>query len=162
MSWARLFSLESMQDHRACYAGDANGNTTRRSWDANGRLKSTVLADGAFNLNEYGPTGSLSRTIDYEGALISYGWDVTGALNSMSLPGGAQINFAYDISGTVRSIQKGADAITMTRDIRGAITRVDIASGRSITYTRDTSARIAGCRVKPALRSSMSTTARES
>lgn len=127
---------------RMLYAGDANGNTTRRSWDADGRLKSTGLADGASNLNEYGPTGSLSRTIDYEGALISYGWDVTGALTSMSLPGGAQVNFAYDISGTVRSIQKGADAITMSRDARGAITRVEYASGRSITYTRDASSRI--------------------
>ena len=159
---------------------DALGRGTEFLYDSAGRLVSTVLPDGTFDLRAFDRAGNLIEHRDRAGISRSLTWDAVGrntrtliSSTDGTLPGAKVYVTAYDGVGRVRErrtetiatewrydslglpveetttfngiagVSDGTRHVTRRAfDDRGALTAVELPSGRTATFERDALARI--------------------
>jgi YD repeat-containing protein len=112
---------------------DADGNVNGQAWDADGRLRNEVHADGGVVTHEYDAFGDQMRLIDADGNVTDYGYDKMGRNTSITYEGvGVYTSNGQSVSGGVQKLTTYS-----TYDAAGRkLTQTD-GTGAATRYTYD-------------------------
>jgi len=151
--------LALVQDARGIttFAYDANdrlvekrnpgGATLRYGYDAEGNRTSLETPSGTTSFG-YDAVGRLASILDPQGGITTYGYDAAGNAASLTQPNGVQTVYGRDLRDrltTIESRTSGGSLLARyayTLDPAGNRTRLDEASGRSVSWQYDTLSRL--------------------
>jgi len=109
---------------------DANGNTTRYGYDADGNLTSITYANGSRNAGTTTPTarrglGQLPWQRD------RYTYDAAGRIITKTYADGSETSYTYDSRGNLLTATDTGGPQTFTYNSRDELTRVDCPAGNT-------------------------------
>ncbi|HEY2415142.1 MAG TPA: RHS repeat-associated core domain-containing protein [Pirellulaceae bacterium] len=121
---------------------DANGNSVRFVHAYNGKLTSTIYADGLTEANAYDLVGNLTQSTDRKGQTTSYTYDSAGRMLTESFADASKITYAYDGHGNLTSAVDTANGtVTLAYDAHDRLTEVDYPAGKLLKYQYDAAGR---------------------
>jgi RHS repeat-associated protein len=127
---------------------DANGNTTRYSYDSQANLRSITYAGGTTQQFSYDPLGNLTETINARSDAIDSAYNANRQVTRNTFADGSHQDFTYDAHGNLLTARTydafGAvtSDIRMTYDAADRLTRIDyLDSNRFLVFTYDSGGR---------------------
>jgi RHS repeat-associated protein len=117
---------------------DAKGNSIRFMHGYNGKLTSTIYADGLTESNVYDLIGNLIQSTDRKGQTTVYTNDSAGRMLTESFADGSKITYAYDAHGNLTSaVDTAHGTVTLAYNSHDQLTEVDYPGGKFLKYQYD-------------------------
>jgi YD repeat-containing protein len=115
------FTLGGPLNHPTAFT-DANGNTTRYTYDAAGDLTSTTYADGSIERIAYDAVGDPTSLINRRGQAIGMTYNAAGQVTRETFPDRSTINYTYDARGRLSTVVDTQGTTTFTYDTADRLT----------------------------------------
>jgi RHS repeat-associated protein len=117
---------------------DAKGNSIRYIHGYNGKLTSTIYADGLTEANAYDLVGNLVQSTDRKGQTTTYTYDAAGRILTETFADNSKVTYVYDARGNMTSAVDTANgAVTLAYDAHDRLTEIDYPGGKFLKYTYD-------------------------
>ena len=120
---------------------DANGNTTRYTYDDFGRVIKTTNALGNTSEVTYDESGNVLTSTDFGGNLTTYTYDSLDRVSSKTTPDGT-VSYTYTADGKLSTVTDSTGTTTFTYNSMDGLTRVDYPDGSYVSYRYDKSNRL--------------------
>ena len=120
---------------------DANGNTTRYTYDDFGRVIKTTNALGNTSEVTYDESGNVLTSTDFGGNLTTYTYDNLDRVSSKTTPDGT-VSYTYTADGKLSTVTDSTGTTTFTYNNMDGLTRVDYPDGNYVSYKYDKSNRL--------------------
>ncbi len=120
---------------------DANGNTTRYTYDDFGRVIKTTNALGNTSEVTYDESGNVLTSTDFGGNLTTYTYDSLDRVSSKTTPDGT-VSYTYTADGKLSTVTDSTGTTTFTYNNMDGLTRVDYPDGNYVSYRYDKSNRL--------------------
>ena len=120
---------------------DANGNTTRYTYDDFGRVIKTTNALGNTSEVTYDESGNVLTSTDFGGNLTTYTYDNLDRVSSKTTPDGT-VSYTYTVDGKLSTVTDSTGTTSFTYNNMDGLTRVDYPGGNYVSYKYDKSNRL--------------------
>ncbi len=116
---------------------DARGNVTRYTYDAAGRVFSTVYPDGSRSAYTYDGLGRVVTTTNRRGQTIHYTYNSAGQITQQTLPNGTMTALGYDLHGNLTSVTDTRGTTVYEYNADDRLARVAYPDGRYLAMSYD-------------------------
>ncbi len=122
---------------------DANGNTTRYTYDVKGNLTSTIYPNGTIERTSgYDPFGDPLTFINRRGQVMQYAYNSAGQIARQTFDDGSFIDLSYDAKGNLTSVTEPSNKVTTySYDSGDRLTKVLYPQGRYLEFSYDNAGR---------------------
>jgi RHS repeat-associated protein len=91
---------------------DAQGNTSRVTYDNAGQVKTVTDPIGRLTSYEYDPNGNLTKSVDPRTHATTYGYDASDRLETITDPLNRVTTRTYDPAGNLKTVTTARDKVT--------------------------------------------------
>jgi RHS repeat-associated protein len=121
---------------------DANGNTTRYTYDANGNLLSTQYPDNTVESATYDASGNLDVSTNRRSQTIDRTVNAAGQVTQEVLSSGVTRDYIYDSRGRLHiATDSVSGTTTLDYDTADRLTKITYPNGRWLEYSYDLAGR---------------------
>ncbi|HEX3553446.1 MAG TPA: Ig-like domain-containing protein [Thermoanaerobaculia bacterium] len=134
---------------------DGLGNTQRHTYDARNNLRLSIDAEGNVTERSYDGLDRMTRQVQPEGIAVDYSYDKSSRLISYRDALNQETGYTYDVLNRRKSVLYPAASTTRPQelyayDANGNLQQVTDPNGTVVTQTFDTANRLTGRAVGPA------------
>ncbi|EIQ00176.1 Rhs family protein [Opitutaceae bacterium TAV1] len=125
---------------------DSRGHTTKRYYDAEGRLALVIDPLNQWTIYRYNAVNEVTGWIDPRGNALWLERDAMGRIVRQDNALGQTLRWTYDSAGRLATRANGEQTARYTYDAAGRLTAIDYGRGQVVTYERDGLGRLVSAR----------------